>query len=273
MADLKIRRGTQAQLPALGLGEPGFTTDTKKLYIGDGIGNNLIGPNGGSSSTYLALTDTETTYSGQAGRYPTVSADETTLEFGTMEWDPTAPLIPETAISGTYLINFECGRLLIGATGNKPDLVYNGPVAGLAFDATKVESCYGVFKIPYAWNTDSDVNVTINFMTDVAQTGTKICAWDIHYHTYANGELYSDKTTTESHVHATLPENVGAGTYLTATLQMTGDDVNNPMARGDMVAFQFFRAGDDTEHDTMIGDAVLLSLIFELQVGQRMEEN
>lgn len=41
---IKIRRGTKAQLPSLELAEPGFATDTKELYIGDGVGNVLIGP-------------------------------------------------------------------------------------------------------------------------------------------------------------------------------------------------------------------------------------
>lgn len=44
MADIRIRRGTQAQLPTLNIAEPGFTTDTKRLYIGDGVGNIFIGP-------------------------------------------------------------------------------------------------------------------------------------------------------------------------------------------------------------------------------------
>jgi len=36
---IKIRRGTQAQLPTLELAEFGFTTDNKELYIGNGVGN------------------------------------------------------------------------------------------------------------------------------------------------------------------------------------------------------------------------------------------
>jgi len=40
---IKLRRGTAAELPILDLAEPGFTTDTKELYIGDGISNIRIG--------------------------------------------------------------------------------------------------------------------------------------------------------------------------------------------------------------------------------------
>ena len=44
MPPIKIRRGTDAQLPTLPLGTPGWTTDSKKLYIGNGVGNTLINP-------------------------------------------------------------------------------------------------------------------------------------------------------------------------------------------------------------------------------------
>lgn len=43
---IKIRRGTKAQLTALGLlslGEMGFCTDTKEVFIGDGTANSLVG--------------------------------------------------------------------------------------------------------------------------------------------------------------------------------------------------------------------------------------
>ena len=39
---IKIKRGTEAGLPTLAAGEPGFTTDTFKLFIGDGTNNHQI---------------------------------------------------------------------------------------------------------------------------------------------------------------------------------------------------------------------------------------
>lgn len=39
---IKIRRGTEAQLPVLDVGELGFCTDTNKLYIGTPNGNQLL---------------------------------------------------------------------------------------------------------------------------------------------------------------------------------------------------------------------------------------
>jgi hypothetical protein len=41
---IRIRRGLQADLPTLDIGEFGFTTDTNKLYIGSAGGNLLVNP-------------------------------------------------------------------------------------------------------------------------------------------------------------------------------------------------------------------------------------
>jgi len=41
---IKLKRGNQANLPVLDNGEPGFTQDTKKLYIGTPSGNIIINP-------------------------------------------------------------------------------------------------------------------------------------------------------------------------------------------------------------------------------------
>jgi len=45
MAQIKIRKGTEAQLDSvtLSLSELGFCTDTKQLWVGNGVGNTLIG--------------------------------------------------------------------------------------------------------------------------------------------------------------------------------------------------------------------------------------
>lgn len=42
MAKIRIRRGLESKLPILDEGEFGFTTDTKKLYIGTSSGNQLL---------------------------------------------------------------------------------------------------------------------------------------------------------------------------------------------------------------------------------------
>lgn len=40
---IQVRRGLKADLPTLAAGEFGFCTDTKELYIGDGVTNHLTG--------------------------------------------------------------------------------------------------------------------------------------------------------------------------------------------------------------------------------------
>lgn len=39
---LKLKRGAKTDLPTLNLGELGYCTDTKELFIGNGIGNTLL---------------------------------------------------------------------------------------------------------------------------------------------------------------------------------------------------------------------------------------
>lgn len=206
---------------------------------------------------FIDLHDTPTTYSGAADLPLVCNLSETGIMFG---------LIPETAISGTYFVSYEAGRLLQGATGYRPDLVYFGPVAGLAFDAAKEESCYGSFKIPYAWYDETDIELKINFMNDNAQTGAKTVSWRLAFHAYQEGEYYSDKTPTILDIDTTLASDVAEGMYTVETLYIPPDDVNNPLSIGDMVTFQFYRDGLSGTDDA-VGDMVLISLTFELKTG------
>lgn len=210
-----------------------------------------------TTPTFLELDDTPTTYSG-GSRFPViVNESETGLEFG---------LIPETAISGTYFVSYEGGRLLRGATGNRPDLVYVGPIAGLAFDAAKTESCYGSFKIPYSWHSNTEIELKINFMNDDAQTGVTSISWHLAFHAYQEGEFYSDKILTTLHIDADLPSDIAAGKFMIKDILIPYDDVDNPLSVGDTVTFQFYREGLDSNDDA-VGDAILISLSFELQTG------
>jgi len=47
MTTIQFNRGAEAGLPTLASGEPGWTTDTHKLFIGDGATNHEIGGSGG----------------------------------------------------------------------------------------------------------------------------------------------------------------------------------------------------------------------------------
>jgi len=58
MADkIKLRRGLQADLPTLDQGEPGFTTDTERLFIGNPPGGNVLVAAGGIVSADPGATD------------------------------------------------------------------------------------------------------------------------------------------------------------------------------------------------------------------------
>ncbi|NCB00629.1 MAG: hypothetical protein EOM67_00490, partial [Spirochaetia bacterium] len=50
MAIIKIKRGLKANIPTLQVGEPGFCTDTKELFVGSADGNKLVG-----EGTFLKL--------------------------------------------------------------------------------------------------------------------------------------------------------------------------------------------------------------------------
>lgn len=229
------------------------------------ISGSPVGP-----ATFLGLTDTPSTYTDNTGKYPRVADDGQSLYFDYVQVDvssPEAPLIPETAVSGTYFVNFEAGRLLIGATGAKPDLVYLGPIGGLAFADKAEESCYGSFKIPYSWNTNSDIKMRINFMNDLGQSGVKTCSWKMDFHTYAPGDVYGSKTTSTADFTYTFPTDCAEGTFHTHNLVLPYNDIYNPLSRGDILTFRFYRDGL-APADTLVGDTVLLALMVEAQVGQ-----
>jgi len=55
---IKVNRGLEAAIPELKLGEPFFTTDTNKLFVGTGVGNIQIGGDGsGSLPSNAVLSD------------------------------------------------------------------------------------------------------------------------------------------------------------------------------------------------------------------------
>lgn len=79
-----IETGNEANLPATPIGEY-FAIDTDILYIGDGTTWHALAGSGvtgvGGADTFLELTDTPASYSGQSLKYTRVNAGETGLEF------------------------------------------------------------------------------------------------------------------------------------------------------------------------------------------------
>ena len=120
--EIKIRKGAEAQLPTLGLAEPGFTTDTKRLFVGDGIGNILIGPSGGVTTTSgLPLASTQVR--GSDGFYLTTSYQKIFFDVVDIVTDSTVLELDSSVISriniketGTYLISYATHVRSSGAT-------------------------------------------------------------------------------------------------------------------------------------------------------------
>ena len=55
---IKIKRGTEANLPTLEAGEEAFTTDTYKLFVGDGTTNHQVGGDDVVAKSHTQGTDT-----------------------------------------------------------------------------------------------------------------------------------------------------------------------------------------------------------------------
>jgi hypothetical protein len=76
MATIKLKRGQSANLPSLTLeaGEPAFTLDTKKLYVGDGTEKVLINPDIGNHLlkpiALFGIGGTDTFIGVDPGKYP-----------------------------------------------------------------------------------------------------------------------------------------------------------------------------------------------------------
>jgi hypothetical protein len=81
---LKIRRGAEVDIPSLNFGELGFTTNTKKLFIGNGVGNILLAK---SSSIDIQKT-IENDYNANASEFLMVSTIDRIVQI-------TLPISPE----------------------------------------------------------------------------------------------------------------------------------------------------------------------------------
>jgi len=93
-SDIRIRRGEEADIPILRLAELGFTTDTKRVLIGDGIGNTAVGGVG----EFISLSDTPTTYSGAAGKGVIINQSEDGVEFATLSGINNTAVMPLSVV-------------------------------------------------------------------------------------------------------------------------------------------------------------------------------
>lgn len=130
---LRIRRGTDAQRQTLTFdqGEVVYTTDTKKLYVGDGItagGQNILATSGGAGVTFnattqqfdfntvaLGLTTSDVT-EGTRKYFTTQRAQDAAASLFTATGSPTSSgTITGTIATGTIVLNSSDGALVQGS--------------------------------------------------------------------------------------------------------------------------------------------------------------
>jgi len=124
--EIKIRKGTEAQLPTLGLAEPGFTTDTKCLYIGDGVGNILIGPSGNNTTLsglpLAAVQARGTSNITLTTTFQYISFDtlDVSTDTSVLELDNLVDSRINIKETGVYLINYSSS---VRSSGNSRDVI------------------------------------------------------------------------------------------------------------------------------------------------------
>jgi hypothetical protein len=139
---LRIRRGTDAQRQTITLdqGEIAFTTDTKKIYVGDGVtlgGNNILATSGGVGVTFNATTQALDFNTGALG-LTTSAVIEGANKYFTVQraQDAAASLFTSSGsppVSGTITNTVATGTVVLGST---PSVMVQGErfvVTGNAF--------------------------------------------------------------------------------------------------------------------------------------------
>ncbi len=108
---IQLKRGDEADLPTLAEGEPGFTTDTHKLFIGDGAANHEIGGGGSGDVTAASAfgTDNRVIRSDGAGKG---------VQSSTMTIEDTGDATVTGSISASNLSGTNTGDQTITLTGD-----------------------------------------------------------------------------------------------------------------------------------------------------------
>lgn len=271
---LQIRRGTNSQRGGVTFdsGEPVWTTDTKKLYVGDGstAGGNGVAMDGhvhsasdvtsgsfgnitydgkiGSTSGLPVVTGasgavTTLAISGQASKYVRVKSDETGLEFATVSASgggtkTYAKFTPFDACPPTT--NFAT----IDTRNNIPVLEFDG--------GSTDESTTFVGVMPEAASLASGLIVKITWMADTATSGN--VRWGVQFERMTT-DLDADSFDTA--VEANSAANGTSGIPSTVEITITTID---SIAAGDAFRLKVYREASDTTNDTMSGDAQLITV-------------
>lgn len=73
IVELQVRRGPEAQIPILAEGEPGFTTDSHKAFIGDGTANHQLAMQTDLNTTNANVTENSNIIGLNSGSLTTTS--------------------------------------------------------------------------------------------------------------------------------------------------------------------------------------------------------
>ena len=251
MSTIKIKRGNSTNLGSLTLlaGEPAFTLDTKKFYIGDGTTNVLINPDTVANANKLtvgrnisvsgdvtapnALFDgssdivlnTSLPNVGTPGTYTKVTTDAkgritngTNLAFGDL------PSINLSNLSDTIITSAASGQLL-QYNGTKwvnitPTYISNNQIINVTGDATGSGSTAITLTLKNVGTAGSYYKVTTDAQGRVTSGNTSLVAADIPSLDWS--KLTTGKPTTLAGYGITDALNINGGT-LTGTLTLAGD--------------------------------------------------
>jgi len=137
---IQIKRGLETNLPTLASGELGWTTDTKKCFIGDGTTNHefLVDSAGGM------------TWSTKTANYTAVANDGIFADTNSSAFTVTLPATPTLGdsvsiddVSGSFATN----NLTVGRNGEKINNVASDPV----FDEDSIRANFIYSGSTYGW--------------------------------------------------------------------------------------------------------------------------
>jgi hypothetical protein len=172
----------------------------------------------------------------------------------------------KTLNSEKQIITFGPGDLIEGNEAYPVSSTASGcPITGLSFSDNISERMYNSFEIPSNLVDGSDITVRVHYFNSTTQSGQTSCSWVIDYQVFSDLDNIQDKITTRAGVSSNLPDSAVADTYIKSIITISGSDVNNPISKDSFLAFSVCRdCGCGT--DTMLDDAVLALLTFELEV-------
>jgi len=161
MAKIQFRRGVAANLPVLSAGEPGFTTDNYKFYIGDGATNHEIGGGGGGGLAWKTITASQTGVAGEG--YLIRSSANVTItlpatptdgdEIGFADENNKATTYTLTLARNGKLIESIASDLIIDTDGSGFSLVYSATNGNwkIVSEITTAAGASGIVQLQ-AWN-------------------------------------------------------------------------------------------------------------------------